>query len=206
MSDRWSNYVVAASGCWEWQGYADSNGYARVYDPERPPGKRIQWAHRAFYERFKDVIKPGHEIDHTCCNTICVNPDHLDQVTRLEHCRRTYERLGTYDRHRQAAELRMLGMTYAQIADVLGFACKTSASDAVRSAIEKGLADADAMPFAHPLTQAEREDVRTLRSLGIPQQELAAWYGVDDSHISRICNQKDRRISRRRAQKAEEAA
>lgn len=193
----WANYVVTDAGCWEWQGYVAPNGYARVFDRDRPPGQQIQWAHRAFYERHRGPIAAGHDLDHTCCNTICVNPEHLDPVTRREHVRRTLERLGTYDRHRQAAELRALKMTYAEIADVLGFAGRNGAADAVKSAIDKGFADPDAMPPASTLTGAERDDIRTLRSMGIPERELAAWYGVHNSHISRICSRKDSRSGRR---------
>lgn len=195
-TDRWANYVVTDGGCWEWQGYVAANGYARVYDPDRPHGQRIQWAHRAFFERHKGPIAPKNEIDHTCCNTRCVNPDHLDQVTRQEHVRRTVSRLAANDRHQRAAELRVLGMTYEEIADALDFAGRGAAASAVKSAIKKGLAVADAMPTAGHLTPAEREDVRILQSMGIPMTELAAWYGVHNSHISRICGYKDSRATR----------
>jgi len=185
--DRWSNYEVVSSGCWEWRGYADPNGYARIYDPERPQGQRVQWAHRAFYERHVGPIPAGMEIDHTCCNTICVNPAHLEPVTRPEHIRRTFMRLGIDDKHARAAELRMLRMTYAEIADVLGYRGRNGAADAVKSAISKGLAVPDVLPTSPGLTESERQDIRDLHKFGIPQIELAAWYRVDSSHISRIC-------------------
>ena len=180
--------VDPQTGCWEWMGYADKNGYGRIYDPTRPAGRRIDWAHRVFYERHKGKIPPKHEIDHVCQNTICVNPEHLDAVTRVEHVARTLQRLGIYERHRIAAELRALGITYAEIAEVLSYTGREAAHAAVLSAIEKGFVKADELPQPVRLTEQEREDVKHLHALGVPQIELAAWYRVDSSFISRICN------------------
>lgn len=185
---RWSNYTVTDSGCWEWLGYADKNGYARIYDPARPKGSQVQWAHRAFWEREHGLVPAGLELDHTCCNTICVNPAHLDSVTRAEHVRRTFARLGKDDKHALAAHLRILGLTYAEIAEAVGYLGQQGAHDAVLAAITKGLVDPQSIPAPPRLTPAEREDIRTLNSLGVPQRELAAWFRVDNSAISRVCN------------------
>jgi hypothetical protein len=38
-------------------------------------------AHRYFYETHRGPIPNGAVLDHTCRNTICVNPDHLEVVT-----------------------------------------------------------------------------------------------------------------------------
>lgn len=184
-----SEYTVnPQTGCWEWAGYVDANGYARTYDPTRPVGKTTEWAHRVYYERHKGPIPPQHEIDHTCENTVCVNPDHLDAVTRVEHVARTLHRLGVYERHRIAAELRTLGITYAEIAEALNYSGRKSAHSAVLSAIEHGLVRADDIPRPTRLAEQERKDIKALHALGVPQIELAAWYRVDSSFISRICN------------------
>jgi hypothetical protein len=184
----YANYVAdPATGCWVWRGYCDRNGYGRVYDPNRPRGKRTDWVHRVFYERFNAPIPPKHEVDHVCGNTVCVNPEHLEAVTKVEHARRTFDRLGVNDRHRLAAEMRCRGLTYAEIAEALEYSDRASAAEAIRRAVAKGLVDPDALPETPRLTEAERVDIRALYAVGVPQTDLAAWYGVDSSHVSRVC-------------------
>lgn len=194
VSAIYANYELDfESGCWNWQGHMDSNGYGRAFDITRPRGKRSEWAHRVFYRRFKGEIPARHEVDHVCQNTRCVNPSHLEAVTKVEHARRTFERLGLDDKHRLAAELRTVGLTYAEISQALEYAHRDSASLAVKAAIKKGLVDPNALPQPLRLTDAERDDIRALHAVGVPQPELAAWYGVDSAHISRICNRLDAR-------------
>lgn len=171
-----SSYTVDDSGCWVWAGYRDRNGYARL---------GAEWAHRESYRIHKGEIPPGHEIDHTCSNPPCVNPDHLDAVTRIEHVRRTFERLGKDKLHASAGYFRSLGLTYGEIAEALGYASKESAHAAVLSAIRKGLCDPDSLPARGGLTEDERQEIRDLYALGVTQPELARWYRVDDSNISR---------------------
>ncbi len=45
-------------------------------------------AHRFAYEEFVGEIPPGMDIDHLCRNRLCVNPAHLEPVTRQENLRR----------------------------------------------------------------------------------------------------------------------
>lgn len=45
-------------------------------------------AHREAYKAFKGEIPDGLELDHLCRVRNCVNPDHLEPVTRLENARR----------------------------------------------------------------------------------------------------------------------
>ena len=77
---------VGVSGCWEWVGVRD-RGYGRV----KHNGK-TRIAHRWVYEVAKGDIAAGLTLDHLCCNTSCVNPDHLQPVTlavnlsRSVHC------------------------------------------------------------------------------------------------------------------------
>ena len=65
------------SGCWEWCGYVSKHGYGQF------SYKKKSWkAHRIVYLLFSGDLKEGLEIDHLCRNRKCVNPKHLEQVTR----------------------------------------------------------------------------------------------------------------------------
>lgn len=180
-------YRVDESGCWIWTGYADPNGYGRVYDRE---AKQIKWAHRYSFEVARGPIAPRHEIDHECQVTLCVNPDHLAMVTKTEHARRTMQRLGKDDLHSAAAQLRRSGLTFTEIADALGYASRRGAQDAVNAAIAKGLIDAHEVPPVRRLTEDERDDIRVMYAMGIPQTVIGEFYRVDSSQVSRICNGK----------------
>lgn len=75
----WKNPVTE---CWEW--IADTSmGYGRF----NYKGKRVP-AHRFAYQQLKDELLEDYELHHICINRKCVNPLHLDQVTRKEHFRR----------------------------------------------------------------------------------------------------------------------
>jgi hypothetical protein len=69
------------SGCWTWTGATTGKtGYGRFwYDGERG------LAHRFSHEYFRGPIGQEKEIDHLCRNRLCVNPDHLEEVTHKEN-------------------------------------------------------------------------------------------------------------------------
>lgn len=81
-ADRWC--VNTQSGCWNWRGSLNSNGYGKF----KCGGKMI-YAHRAAYERAKGPIPEGATIDHTCRNRRCCNPAHLEAVSLKENVRRS---------------------------------------------------------------------------------------------------------------------
>ena len=68
------------SECWYWCGKLRKNGYGFIY-----LDGRTLYAHRIAYEAFKEPLKPGLQIDHLCRIRSCVNPQHLEQVTRKEN-------------------------------------------------------------------------------------------------------------------------
>lgn len=78
-----------SSPCWTWQHWTNEKGYA-VADFR---GSRFR-VHRASYEVFKEPIPCWLETDHLCCNSSCVNPDHLEPVTSPENRRRQAIRRG----------------------------------------------------------------------------------------------------------------
>jgi hypothetical protein len=65
--------------CWIWQGRVDSTGYGRL-------GRRL--AHRVFYEYCDEPVPDGMDLDHLCGVRSCVNPQHLEAVTRAVNVRR----------------------------------------------------------------------------------------------------------------------
>lgn len=67
------------SDCWEWQGPKSRDGYG-VFCGVR--------AHRWAFEYLRDAIPEGLQIDHLCRNPPCVNPWHMEPVTRAENLRR----------------------------------------------------------------------------------------------------------------------
>ena len=75
-----ANVSKLPSGCWEWTASCYQNGYGSFYYA----GRKIK-AHRFAYETLVGVIPKGLEIDHLCRNRRCVNPAHMELVTRSEN-------------------------------------------------------------------------------------------------------------------------
>ena len=75
MDERIARFVerIPFSGCWIWMGSLDSHGYGQA-------AKRI--AHRVIYQHLLGPIPKGLELDHLCRVRCCVNPAHLEPVTK----------------------------------------------------------------------------------------------------------------------------
>lgn len=76
--------VNTNTGCWEWTAYVDRLGYGR-FSWNGTMGR----AHRFAYALLVGPIPEGLELDHLCKVRCCVNPAHLEPVTRQENIRRS---------------------------------------------------------------------------------------------------------------------
>lgn len=70
-------------GCWVWRGAVNGDGYASSGGPMP--------AHRMAYTWMVGPIPGDMELDHLCRNRRCVNPHHLEPVTKTENIRRIRE-------------------------------------------------------------------------------------------------------------------
>ncbi len=68
--------------CWLWTGRLNRGGYGVGY------ADRAVRVHRWAYELLHGPIPDGLDIDHLCRVRRCVNPAHLEAVTRRENLRR----------------------------------------------------------------------------------------------------------------------
>jgi hypothetical protein len=93
--ERFMEKVEQSDGCWLWTGGVDRNGYGKFYLKYK-----TLIAHRVGYELLVGPIAPGCELDHTChsrdsgctpdtcLHRRCVNPEHLNPLTRAAHALR----------------------------------------------------------------------------------------------------------------------
>lgn len=79
--------VNSITGCWIWVGAMQRRSLRWSYGIVNVDGV-LKMAHRVSYEAARGPIKDGLVLDHLCWNTRCVNPAHLEQVTKKENSRR----------------------------------------------------------------------------------------------------------------------
>lgn len=82
----WSK-VDKTDACWLWTGALNNSGYGTI----KINGVTVG-AHRHSFLLAGRAIPEGLDLDHLCSVRRCVNPDHLEPVTRAENLRRAVER------------------------------------------------------------------------------------------------------------------
>jgi hypothetical protein len=94
--ERVLNRVDDVNGCWVFQG-AKSWGYGVLGTGRRGDGtRRMTSAHRVVYEALVGPVPEGLDLDHLCRNRACVNPTHLEPVTRQVNLLRGNDEANTH--------------------------------------------------------------------------------------------------------------
>lgn len=89
MERFWAKVERDPSGCWLWTASLADGGY----------GHFGRWkAHRYAYETLVEPVPHGLDLDHLCRVRHCVNPSHLEPVTRAENLRRGTHKLSLAQR------------------------------------------------------------------------------------------------------------
>jgi hypothetical protein len=83
MEKRFWKRVNKTNNCWYWD-HENSFGYGK-FGIKTKKGWTMRWAHRVAYELVKGPIPKNLEIDHLCRNRLCVNPKHLEAVSKKEN-------------------------------------------------------------------------------------------------------------------------
>ena len=91
MEDRLLWYSVKTEdGCWEWTGFVSDNGYGVTTDNDLGTGRL---AHRVAFKVLKgEDVTDADVIHHTCSNSICINPEHLQKIDQLSNVAEMMER------------------------------------------------------------------------------------------------------------------
>ena len=73
----WAKVRYQEKGCWPWLASLINTGYGKFWID-------AHWvlAHRFAYELLVGAIPEGLTLDHLCRNRSCVNPNHLEPVTK----------------------------------------------------------------------------------------------------------------------------
>lgn len=91
LSERlFHNSVLdVVTDCWIWVGKVSYKGYGHMTQHVPGIGTRNRMAHRVAFEELRgEKIPDQMTLDHHCRNTRCINPDHMEVVTREENSRR----------------------------------------------------------------------------------------------------------------------
>ena len=79
-----NKWVVESRGfdtpCWVWKQGKTTAGYGETWD-----GKHVRYTHRVAWEAVHGQLAEGMTIHHRCEQRDCLNPVHMEALTRREH-------------------------------------------------------------------------------------------------------------------------
>ena len=78
---------AARSECWVWKRAVTKHGYGHIN-----PRFGEHQAHRLAYATWVQPIKEHSQIHHKCANKACINPDHLQEVSKTDNAAEMLER------------------------------------------------------------------------------------------------------------------
>lgn len=84
---RWHGWTVTASGCWEWDGIRDRQGYGQIWFEGRT--RKVP---RLAYTTWIGPVPTELMVRHRCDNPPCINPDHFELGTGFDNMRDKMER------------------------------------------------------------------------------------------------------------------
>jgi DNA-binding transcriptional regulator YiaG len=158
-------------GCLVWQGAVNSRGYGCI-----GVGGKSQLVHRVAYELFYGPIPEGLTLDHSCFNTRCGNPLHLEAVTQAVNNERAVRRRSRTDGVNRLCPQGHLIEGENLVIDSHGHrACLTCKREATRQYMAERRNHAPA--WTH--LGAEIKAVRA--HLGWRQQDVADFLGIRSS-------------------------
>lgn len=83
LLERCLEKIEITESCWLWTDAPSRYGYGRLSVGGR--AGRVRLAHRVVWELLVGPISDGMTLDHLCRVRMCVNPDHLEEVTLKEN-------------------------------------------------------------------------------------------------------------------------
>lgn len=85
VNERFDKFVVPDGDCLRWVGGHLTKGYGLFGVTVAFKTRVMVCAHRYAYERYKGNIPAGMIVRHSCNNTWCVNPEHLQLGTAQDN-------------------------------------------------------------------------------------------------------------------------
>jgi len=215
LPQRFERYyeVDGETGCWEWQKFTNECGYGKITDNGKP-----RMAHRVAFELYRDEglpeFSPDHQINHTCHNPACVNPDHLYIGTAQENTQDAMEIDAWGDNRRRGSEVGTSKLTEDEVVEIKerclsGESQKDVAEDygVAHATVNKimvgeqwqhvgpDVSKADTTPDvrygeSNNRSVLEPDDVREIRRLyndeGMTYREVADEMGIGKNTVGRI--------------------
>lgn len=160
------NNIEVVNECWNWKKKINIDGYGEICTGN---GK-MQRVHRLTYTIYKGEIPKGMQVNHSCDNRKCCNPDHLWIGTQKENIQ---------DASSKGRMFRPFGRKH---------------SEETRMKISRNnTGKIDKKGEKHHLAKLTEKDVLQIREdlkNNIKQSEIAEKYGVLQSTISHIKRRK----------------